>query len=176
MARGSLVNYEAPPAATLTDPTSATTFKKSSDTTKACALFIPQMFGKVAKFRVTARGRATTAGSYNLTPAIYYGTSATATSNTSVAAASARAIATTTAPWEIVAEFLWESTTKTLSGKFTALNGSTAVLDAWAVTTAVASVDLTVPGDATNGQGFTVVNTIGTGGTCYLDEFTLEVL
>ena len=121
-----------------------------------------------------ARGRATTVGSHNVTPKISFGTSITAASNTIIAAATARACATTTATWEIVGELNWNSTLKSLQGKFTALNGSTAVLDAWAVLTAVAtSVDLT-----TSGNGLSVEITVATGGgdTAFLDMFSLEVV
>jgi hypothetical protein len=174
--------YRAKPAAALVNPTSASTFVRADDSTKACALYIPQLFEKTAKFRVVAAGRITVAGTYAWLPALYYGTSATAASNTSIAAATSRNITATTNPWEITAEFLWEATVKTLFGKFTALNGwasSVIALDAWAVTTVVTSVDLTVPtppGSLATSPGFTVAGTVGTGGTAYLDQFFLEVL
>jgi len=165
--------YRAKKAATLTNPTSASNFVTSDDSTKAVVVYFPVLTSGTlsAAFRFRARGHATTAGSYNLTPAVYYGTSATAASNTSIAAASAQAIATTTASWIIEGTLYWDGTAKTLNGAYWALNGSTAVITAWAATTVVTSVDLT-----TAGNGLSVVNTLATGGSCYLDELTLEVL
>ncbi len=163
-------------ASSLTDPTSATTFKQSDDSTLAAVVYFPVLDSSVtsASFAFRARGRATTVGSHNVTPKVSYGTSATAASNTIIAAATARAVATTTGTWEIVGELNWNSTLQSLQGKFSALNGSTAVLDAFAVLTNVpTSVDLTA-----SGKGLSVEITIATGGgdIGYLDEFVLEVL
>lgn len=164
--------YRAKKAATLTDPTSATTFKDSSDSTKPAIVYFPLTpTGTSKMFRVRAVGRVTTAGSYNWTPKVSIGTSATAGSNTIVAAATARAIATTTAVWEITVTFAWNGTSNLLKGHFSALNGSTAVLDAEAVTTSV-TADLS----SATSVGVTVEGTIGTGGSCFLDELSLEVL
>lgn len=169
-------SWEAPRAATLADPTSATTFKKYSDTTKACAVYFPVLptgFAGSATFRFRARGRATTVGAHNITPKVSFGTSATAGSNTVIAAATARAGATDTASWAIEGTLVWNSTKQSLQGAFWAINGSTIVLDALAVTTAKTGVDLTA-----TGNGLTVEMTIATGGgdIGYLDELVLEVL
>lgn len=168
--------YRAPKAASLTNPTSASTFVSSDDSTIAARVMFPVLNSSVtsASFGFRARGRATTVGAHNITPKVSYGVSTTAGSNTVIAAATARAGATDTATWEIVGELNWNSTLKSLQGKFSALNGSTAVLDAWAVLTNVpTSVDLT-----TSGLGLSVEITIATGGgdIGYLDELTLEVL
>lgn len=165
--------YAAKRAASLTDPTSATTFKDNSDSTKPAIVYFPTMpTGTSAAFRVRAVGRATTTASHNVTPKLSIGTSATAATNTVVAAATARAVATTTAVWSIEATFYWNGTSNLLKGHFTALNGSTATLDAQAVTTSVAA-DLSAAG-----VGATVEITIATGGgdIGYLDSLTLEVL
>lgn len=161
-------------AAALTNPTSASTFVRADDSTKpACVYFpvIPSYVTAVQKFKFRAVGQATTVGSHNVTPKVDYGVSVTAGSNTAIAAATARACATTTASWSIEGDLYWNPTSQALTGRFTALNGSTAVLDAYAVTTAVASVDLT-----TSGKGLTVECTIATGGgdTATLDELSLE--
>lgn len=168
--------YRAKKAASLANPTSASTFVQSDDSTKAAAVYFPVLDSGVtsAAFRFFAIGRATTVGAHNITPKISYGVSVTAASNTVIAAATARAGATNTATWSIWGNLIWNSTLKSLQGNFTALNGSTIVQDAFAVTTAVTSVDLT-----TSGLGLSVELTIATGGAGtlgYLDDFTLEVL
>lgn len=169
--------FMAPKAASLSDPTSATTFKKSSDSTAACVVYFPQALAQgknLVHFRVRAKGRATTVGSHNVTPKLSYGTSATAGSNTIIAAATARASATLTESWWIEADLIWNSALQSIQGTFRALNGSTAVADTEAVLTGVpTSVDLTAAG-----KGFTVEMTIATGGgdIGYLDELSLEVL
>lgn len=168
-------SFMAPAASSLTDPTSATTFKYSKDSTKAAVVYFPVLDAgvKEAAFKFRARGRATTVGAHNITPKVSFGTSATASSNTVIAAATARAGATDTASWLIEGTLVWNSTKQSLQGAFLALNGSTIVLDALAVTTAKTGVDLT-----TAGNGLTVEMTIATGGgdIGYLDELSLEVL
>ncbi len=169
------VIYEAKKAASLTNPTSATTFVQSDDSTKAAAVYFPVLDASVtsASFWFLARGRATTTGAHNITPKVSYGVSTTAASNTVIAAATARAGATDTASWEISGELLWNSTLKKLQGTFKAKNGSTVVLDAEAVlTNVISSVDLT-----TSGLGLSVEITVATGGgdVAYLDRLELGV-
>lgn len=168
--------YRAKKAASLANPTAAATFVQSDDSTKAAAVYFPVLDSNVtsAAFAFRARGRATTVGSHNVTPKVSYGVSVTAASNTIIAAATARACATTTSTWEIWGELIWNKTLKSLQGTFGAKNGSTIVVDGEAVLTAVpTSVDLTVAG-----KGLSVEITVATGGgdTAFLDEFVLEVL
>lgn len=162
-------------AATLTNPTSASTFVRSSNSAVPAAVYFPVLtsWSGVAKFRFRAVGTATTVGSHNVTPKVDFGVSVTASSNTAIAAASARAVATTTAKWVIWGELFWDSTSQALTGQFSALNGSTNTLDSMAVTTTKTGVDLT-----TSGNGLTVEITIATGGgdTATLDELELEQL
>lgn len=169
-------SFTALKAATLSNPTSATTFLSSDDSTKAAIVYFPVLGSGTtsAAFKFRARGRAKTTGAHNITPKVSYGTSTTAGSNTIIAAATARAGATDTASWLIEGTLYWNSTLKKLQGAYLAINGSTAVLDALAVLTNVpTAVDLT-----TAGNGLTVEITIATGGgdIGYLDELSLEVL
>lgn len=169
--------YRAKKAATLTNPTSATTFLQSDDSTKAAVVYFPVLDSTVtsASYAFRARGRATTVGSHNVTPKVSFGSSTTAGSNTVIAAATARASATTTESWEIWGVLNWNSTLKSLQGWFSAVNGSTAVLDAAAVLTNVPTSVLM----ADSGNALSVEITIATGGAGtfgYLDELTLEVL
>lgn len=172
MANANVV-YRAKKAAALSNPTSASTFVTSDDSTKAAAVYFPIIPAnqKSARFKFCARGTVTTVGSHNATPKVSFGVSTTAGSNTNIAAATARAVATTTAVWMIEGVLLYNATSTLLKGHFTALNGSTAVLDAEAVTTSV-TADLT-----SAGNGLSVEMTVATGGgdTATLDEFTLEV-
>ena len=168
------VIYRAKKAASLSNPTSASTFVQSDSSSKAAVVYFPVLDSSVknATFKFRAVGHATTVGSHNVTPKVDFGSSTTAGSNTAIAAATARAVATTTASWEIWGELYWDATAQTLNGVFSALNGSTAVLDSAAATTAKTGVDLTASGNA-----LSVEITIATGGgdTAFLDEFTLEV-
>lgn len=167
--------YRAKKAASLTNPTSASTFVQADDSTKAAAVYFPVLNSSVtsAAFSFRARGRATTTGAHNITPKVSFGVSTTAASNTIIAAATARAGATDTASWMIEGTLFWNSTKQSLQGSFRAWNGSTIVLDSDAVTTAATSVDLTA-----SGNGLSVEITVATGGgdVAYLDEFILEVL
>lgn len=168
--------YRAKKAATLTNPTSASTFVQSDDSSKAAAVYFPVLDSSVNSiaFAFRARGRATTVGSHNVTPKVSYGVSTTAGSNTVIAAATARACATTTCTWEISGTLIWNKTLQSLQGEFVAKNGSTTTLDTSAVLTNIpTSVDLT-----TSGLGLSVEITIATGGgdTGSLDELTLEVI
>lgn len=170
-----LTVYRAKKAASLADPTSASMFLQSDDSTKVAAVYFPVLMSgtKSAQFRFRALGRATTSGAHNITPKVCFGTSTTEASNTVIAAASARAGATDTATWAIEGTLIWNSTKQSLQGSFRAWNGSTIVLDGDAVTTAKTGVDLTTYGNALSAE-----ITIATGGgdTGYLDELTLEVL
>lgn len=167
-----LTVYRAKPAAVLAAPTSASTFVTSADATKAAVVYFPVIPANQgsARFKIRARGRATTTGSNNVTPILQLGTSVTSGSNTTFAAGTARAVATTTGVWEIEADLVYNATSTLLKGHFTCLNGSTAVLDAQAVTTSV-TADLSVAG-----VGVTCACTVATGGTATLDELCLEVL
>ena len=170
--------YRAKKATALTDPTSATTFKQADSSSKAACVFFP-VFAQatappVLAFKFRALGRATTTGSHNVTPKVSYGVSTTAGSNTIIAAATARAVATTTASWVIWGDLIWDSTSQVLQGSFSAMNGSTNVLDSAAVlTSSVTAVDF-----SQSGLGLSVEITIATGGgdIGYLDDLSLEVL
>jgi ferric iron reductase protein FhuF len=170
MANNNVV-YRAKKAATLSNPTSASTFLQSDNSLLAAVVYFPtQVAGSSASFRFRARGRVTTIGAHNATPKVSLGTSVTAASNTVIAAATARSVATTTAVWSIDGVLDWNGTSNLLKGWFKALNGSTATLDADAVTTSV-TADLSVAG-----IGLSVEMTVATGGgdSAFLDELTLE--
>ena len=170
-------NYSAYKAASLSNPTAATTFLRTDFSTKAAAVYFPTVdppsIVNAAAFRFTAWGRSTTGTSGNFTPVVYYGVSTTAASNTSMAAATARTNAAT-CNWIITGHLVWDGTTQKLNGAFTAINGSTATIDGWAVTSTISSVDLT-----TAGNGLTVTALFGTSNAnnvAFLDGLTLEVI
>lgn len=169
--------YQAKKAASLGNVTSTTVFLQSDSSSKTAAVFFPTLDPSGAvnavAFRFYAWGRSTAGTSGNFTPVVYYGTSTTVGSNTSIAAASARTNATT-CNWRIWGTLTWDGTTQKLTGEFAAINGSTATLDASAVTTTVSTVDLT-----TAGNGLTVTALFGTSNAsnaAFLDGLTLEVI
>lgn len=168
--------YRAKKAASLSNPTSASMFVTSDNSSNAAVVYFPVVPSgtQQAAFRFRARGRATTVGSHNVTPKVCFGSSATEASNTVIAAASARAVATTTAGWMIEGTLQWDSTSQVLSGVFWAVNGSSPTLDALAALTSTkTAVDLSTSGNALSAE-----ITIATGGgdVGYLDELILEVL
>lgn len=164
--------YRAKKAAQLAAPTSASTFVTSDSSSVAAAVYFPIVPSNsgARMFRIRASGYATTTGSNNVTPILQLGTSVTSASNTTFAAGTARAVATTTGVWYLEATLVYNPTSTLLKGHFTCLNGSTAVLDAQAVTTSV-TADLSVAG-----VGVTCACTVATGGTANLTELCLEVL
>jgi hypothetical protein len=172
---------KAPLAAALTGiGTTETTFKKDSDSTAAAVVYIPpkQAFGEVGlkscRFRVVARGRMTGGTTTNFTPILQYGTSATAASNTDVAALTARACDSTSGHWVIVAEFTWDATSLLLNGNFRGANGSAGTLNTDTITTQVTAVDL-----SNENLGFCVTadwSADNASNAAYLDELSLEVL
>lgn len=174
------ITKKAPLAASLSNPTSATTFKKSNDSSAAAVVYIPpkQAFGEVGlkscRFRVIARGRMTGGTTTNFTPVLQYGTSATAASNTNVAALTARACNSTSGNWLIEATFVWDATSLLLNGGFRGSNGSAGTLNTDTITTQVSSVDL-----SNENLGFAVTGLFSASDAAniaYLDELSLEVL
>lgn len=166
--------YLAPKATALTNPTAATTFKQADDSTKAAAVYFPTISGSSAAFNFRARGRCINSASHNLTPKVSYGVSATAGSNTVIAAGAAVAVTTTMTTWCIWGQLFWDSTSQVITGHFQNILGETMTLAAPAVLTAEKTgVDLSL-----SGLGLSVECTIATGGgdTGYLDELSLEVL
>lgn len=177
MAQGNTI-YRAKRAASLLNPTSASTFVTAADSTKAAAVYFPVFSQATAPasmaFRFRAIGRALNSAAHNVTPKVSYGVSTTAGSNTIIAAGVAATITTTELPWSIGGELYWSAVGQTLEGWFWGLNGSTPTYTAVAVlTSTVTSVDFSA-----SGLGLSVEITIATGGgdTGYLDELSLEVL
>lgn len=137
--------YLAKRAAALTNPTSATVFVQSDNSANPAIVYIPgdsRLQGKIIKVR--ASGKAISGTTSNFKATIQYGTSATAGSNTDVAALTNRSYASTTGEWWIEAVFSWDSASQKLNGKFNGSNLNTADTDA--VTTQVTSVDLSASG------------------------------
>ena len=170
--------YKAPRAAALLNPTSATTFKQYSDSTKAACVYFPVQVQATAPpfmaFKFRAMGRCVNSASHNLTPKVSYGVSATAGSNTIIAAGAAVAVTTTMTTWCIWGELFWDSTSQVITGHFQNILGETMTLASPAVLTAEATgVDF-----SQSGLGLSVEATIATGGgdNAYLDELSLEVL
>lgn len=182
--------YVAKRASLLTNPTAATVWLQADNSSKASAVYVPDQWFTAQSlvsttlvsvanlgslnFRVRASGRATGGTTTNFTPAIQFGTSTTAGSNTTVATATARAVNSTSAPWFIDATFVWDYTSKRLDGTFYASNGSAGTTDTVATTTQVTAVDF-----STNGLGFVVsalFSATNAGNLCYLDALVLEAI
>lgn len=148
--------YLAKRASTLANPTSASVFVQADNSANPAIVYIPgdsRLQGRLIKVR--ASGKAISGTTSNFKATIQYGTSATAGSNTDVAALTNRSYVSTTGEWWIEAFFSWDSVSQKLNGKFNGSNLNTA--DADAVTTQATSVDLSV-----SGLGFVVSALFGT--------------
>lgn len=167
-----LTTWKSKRAATLSNPTSAAVFVTAENSANAAVVYFPIITQTSAAFRFRARGRSHAGTSGNWTPAVQFGSSATAGSNTTIATATARTNANDCA-WLIEGMLFWDSTKQQLGGTFMALNGSTVTQDNPAATTTKTSVDLSVAGNALCCTGLFGTSNAANNG--FLDELSLEV-
>lgn len=128
---------------------------------------------KSRRFTVRVGGRVTGGTTTNFTAKLYWGTSATIASNTSIATTSTNAVNSASGNWEIVAECQWDSTSQKIGGTFAGYVNATAVARA-ILSNLPTSVDLS--GESTS-NGLTVTGTFSSGhasNAAYVDYF--EVL
>lgn len=172
---GAIVANKLPSAAN--SGSAGTSAVKFVDTTSSAAVIVLPIPGsnklKNSAFRVIAQGRVTTAGAYTYLATLYYSTSATVASGDRVALQSALTLTSATRSWRIEADFIWDSTSSVLTGRYNTIGGAdtSAVVSNTIATTEQTSVDL-----STEGLGFTVGITFGTGSAsnaAYLDRFEL---
>ena len=127
-----------------------------------------------ARFAVRAWGRVVTAGSYNFTVALQYGTSATASSNSDISNSGAIALASLTTNWLVEADLVWDGDSNRINGY--ARNQVHTTLEA------VATIDTAITGadpDAGTARGFLVNVTFGTGAAgnkAYLDGLQIDII
>lgn len=124
--------------------------------------------------RVTAWGRVTGGTTVNYTATLQFGTSATAGSNTTIEASTARAVNSENENWFITALCILDKTSNKLNGIGTSMVG--ALVDAAATLDNQAS---TADPDGNGTLGFVVAGTFSSGNAgnlAYLDGFTLERL
>lgn len=126
---------------------------------------------KNRRFKVRASGRVTGGTTTNFTITMYYGVSATVSSNTAIEASTARAVDSASHNWMIEADLVWDVTSQKLQGMGISVVANIGV-DAWAVINNVpTSVDL-----SGEGLGFTLTGTFSTGNAsnvAYCDQFEL---
>ena len=171
--------YAAKKAATLTNPTAATTFLQADNSAKAAAVYIPDQwqYNSVAggfRFKLKAWGRMTGGTTTNFLPQIQFGVTTTAASNTDFTVMTTRACNSTSGNWWIDVDGIWDVTSKLVNGSFTGGGGSAGTLNAPTICTQLTAKDPTV-----NGQGFTVsaiFSATNAGNLAFLDGLTLEVL
>ena len=129
---------------------------------------------KSRMINVNMCGRVTTAGSYNVTVKMYFGTSGTTSSDTAIASTGAVSVATASANWQIRCALVVDVTSNVLDGWYaTSLNGTRVA------NTIITAAVTTADPDAGSTLGFVGSITFGTGSAanlCYLDDFSLEVL
>lgn len=172
--------YRAKRASNLANPTSASTFVQVDKSTMA--VFVPLAVDSgatSARFRIRARGRATTGTTSNFLAKIQYTTdvtstnAATAANNTDVFTLTNRSLASITRSWTIDAELVWDSTSQRLTGQANGLNSETSETANGAIT-ALTGIDLT-----TRKTGIVVAAIFGTGNAgnvATLDDFVCEVV
>lgn len=152
--------------------TTETAIKLASATTKPCVAYVPgsnRMKGKA--FRVRAVGHVTGGTTTNFTAKLYYGTSATLASDTAIATSGAVAVDSASHNFELVADLVWDATSKAMQGTFHGEVANTAVSRA-ALSNAVANAD-----PATEGQGFLVsgqFSASNANNAVVLDELVIE--
>jgi len=172
--------YKAKRASNLANPTSASTFVQADKSTMA--VFVPLAVDSgatSARFRIRARGRATTGTTSNFLAKLQFTTDVTSTSaatagnNTDLFTLTNRSLATITRPWTIDVDLIWDSTSQRLTGQSNGLNSET-IETANAAITALTGIDLT-----TRKTGIVVAAIFGTGNsgnTATLDDFVCEVM
>lgn len=138
---GQISRMHAKPAtATALTVDTDTPFWVSGDTATPVMVRVPgggKLNGKA--IRVVASGYVTGATTTNATVRLAYGTSATGSSNTIVEASTARAVNSTTRPFQIEAVLVTDSVVKTAVGRGTSQIGNT--LDAWAALDNTVTID-----------------------------------
>ncbi len=120
--------------------------------------------GGASYFQVCAYGRVVTAGSYTFLPQLYYGTSATVASNTSMGIVPVVTLATLTTNWKIVADCCYDGDSGRLIAQTQHAIHTTTNQTGGSIT-GITSNNLTA-------QGFVVSFTFGTGNASnkvYLD-------
>lgn len=128
---------------------------------------------KSRRFVVRVGGRVTGGTTTNFTGKLYWGTSSTISSNTSLATTGAIAVNSTSGNWEIVAECGWDSTSAKIGGTFAGYVNATAVARV-VLSNLPTTVDLS--GESTS-NGLTVTGAFSSGNAsnaAYVDYF--EVL
>lgn len=127
------------------------------------------------KFKVIAFGRVITNGSYNFTAKLAYGTSATTTSNTSIATSGTIALTAAIGKtnWYLQLDLVYDADSQRINGNFSGQVHTTTVSPT-TISNALTAVDLT----STTALGFVASGTFGTGhanNKCYLDGFFLLI-
>ena len=128
--------------------------------------------GYSATFKVRAWGRVVTAGTYNFTVALQYGTSATAASNSDIESSGTVSLASLTTNWAIEATLIWDADSQRINGY-----GWSQVHTTKAAETTIDNAQTSISPTSTSAQGFVVAGTFGTGNAsnkCYLDGFQIE--
>ena len=125
------------------------------------------------KFRVKAWGRVVTAGTYNFTIKLYYGTSATVASDTLISSSGTVSLASLTTNWMVEADLVWDGDSQRINGhawnQVHTTKEATGTID-----NAVTAADPA----GTTALGFLVSATFGTGNAsnkAYLDGLQIEL-
>lgn len=130
---------------------------------------------KSRRFSVRVGGRVTGGTTTNFTAQIYWGTSSTIASNTSIATSSTNAVNSTSGNWEMNADLRWDSTSSKIGGFFSGFVNATAVSRV-VLSNLPTTVDLS--GEST-ANGFTVTGTFSSGNAsnvAYVDYFEVLVM
>jgi hypothetical protein len=140
--------------------TTETQFVDTTSSANPLVAYVPGMNRLNGRpFELHVAGRATGGTTVNLTIKLYWGTSATYSSNTNIYTTSTIAYDSASSNFYHIFRFVWDSTSGKLNGAITGgWNGLTPTIVTNAVTTQVSSVDLS--GDLlSTGNGFTVTGT-----------------
>lgn len=159
--------------------TSATVFTSDGTTPVLAYLPVSGVLGgpspqQGSRFRIRAWGRVVTAGTYNFTVFLQYGTSATAASNTDISNSGTVSLASLTTNWLIDAELVWDGDSNRING-YQRNQVHTTLEATAAIDNAITSADP----DAGTTRAFVVGATFGTGAAgnkAYLDGLQIDII
>lgn len=123
-------------------------------------------------FRLRAWGRVTGGTTTNFTPSLYYGLSATVSSDSIVKAATAAAVDSAAHSWQMVGDFVWDADSDTIQGAITFR------IAAVAITALVVTTAISADPQANTPQGLIIsglFSASNAGNIAFLDGFQIEV-
>ncbi len=192
MAQASVISHASLPSAELNlggTSTAEKVFTISTSTSTACILPLPSLdalagptFKRLSVVKIVAAGRVTGGTTTNFTPKLYFGTSTTVASDTSVGTGAAVAVNSVSGTWIIEGTYVIDNVSGKITGSFSnQTSGSTVTYTAVAAATTVITSSTTpaLSFTTTSAQGWVVTGTFSAGNAsnvAYVDVFQMEMV